>query len=106
MFCPLRAGQWQWVKSLQGMRSGSNSIGFAPSDVFWAHIVLDTVDTEQKHMLCFWCVCLVDKSSAHPGVTTQIKSPRLSECLLCVRRCSGGFSGIVTIYRWLLQLAH
>ena len=50
MFCPLRAGQWQWVKSLQGMRSGSNSIGFAPSDMFWAHIVLDTVDTEQKPM--------------------------------------------------------
>lgn len=84
-------------------RSGSNSIQFAPSDLFWAHIVWDSVDMEQKH-----------KQVRVPGGQVQCTPSRdntnqestSSECLLCVRSCSSGFSGIVTIYRWLLRLAH
>ena len=55
-------------------RSGSNSIRFAPSDLFWAHIVPDSADTEQKHKQAR---VPGGQVQCTPGVATQIKSPRL-----------------------------
>ena len=84
-------------------RSGSNSIRFAPSDLFWAHIVPDSADTEQKHKQVR---VPGGQVQCTPGSGNTDQESTSSECLLCVRRCSSGFSGIVTIYQWLLQLAH